>query len=112
MISKESVKNKNFLNRVPALLSLLSLAYLATANLSNWEIKEIIRKRREQHERIKESQGYICGGCGAACELEIHHIVPKSLGGDDDDSNLIALGVSVSEGGCGCHDRWDAEALG
>jgi ATP-dependent DNA helicase RecQ len=38
--------------------------------------------------------GGVCASCGAAPaagELDIHHLIPRSAGGDDDPSNLITL---------------------
>jgi 5-methylcytosine-specific restriction endonuclease McrA len=41
---------------------------------------------------------YQCTECGATQDLEVHHIVPRRLGGPDDPSNLITLCAA-------CHSR-------
>lgn len=103
MNPKESTTNYKLVNRALTLLSILSLTYLTFAGRND---------KRERNERIKESQGYRCHDCGADCRLEVHHKIPQVFGGTNDDDNLVALGVSEWEGGCGCHDKWDEIALG
>lgn len=45
-----------------------------------------------------------CVACGNVDNLQQHHLFPKSLGGSDEDSNLITL--------CGkCHGRLHAKRL-
>ena len=110
MASKELLNYKDiFNNKTAFLLSLLSLTCLSFASSIN---------KRGKNYSIKESQNFCCAGCGRrlpASQLEVHHIIPKSIikkykkrVGKD---NLIALGTSVKNGGCGCHDKWDKEAL-
>lgn len=52
------------------------------------------RKRsRPSHKKTKiiGRDGYSCAECGSTEDLELHHIVPVSLGGSDEDSNLQLL---------------------
>lgn len=41
--------------------------------------------------QIKEKCGDVCVGCGSNENIEYHHIVPISLGGADDFSNIVPL---------------------
>lgn len=43
---------------------------------------------------VLKRDGYICRECGAACRREdadVHHLIPRSLGGSDDPANLVTL---------------------
>lgn len=43
---------------------------------------------------VLERDGYRCRQCGTACRREdadVHHLIPRSLGGSDDPSNLVTL---------------------
>ena len=60
--------------------------------------------------------GTRCVGCGTSSRLSLHHVVPKSLGGDDLIANLVPLCGSGTEG---CHgiyegrlEGWEAVADG
>ena len=46
-----------------------------------------------------------CTECGATQDLEVHHIVPRRLGGPDEPSNLITLCAA-------CHTRQHVESQG
>lgn len=81
--------------------------------LSNVEVSRVIRSydlvhtkrinynKRNNYERRKEitkklhsgeiKKPLICGCCGNEEKLELHHIIPISLGGNDDYYNLIYL---------------------
>lgn len=45
------------------------------------EIKDIVQKR----------DGCKCCKCGGVRKLEIHHLIPKSAGGSNDETNLVTL---------------------
>lgn len=46
-------------------------------------------------------QGNVCGDCGEKKKkLQIHHIVPQSMGGSDERENAVGLCPS-------CHKKWD-----
>ena len=54
-------------------------------------------------EQILRRDRFTCRKCekrADACELEVHHILPKSKGGIDDPTNLVTLCLH-------CHDRED-----
>lgn len=40
---------------------------------------------------IKERDGFTCQVCGNDDWLEVHHIIPRIMGGTDTDDNLITL---------------------
>ncbi len=44
-----------------------------------------------------------CAACGATTKLQVHHIYPKSEGGDDDWNNLITLCMGGRYKGLVCH---------
>lgn len=54
--------------------------------------------RRQLTEIEKREIGTQCCNCGATKELEYHHIVPVSLGGNDINSNMACLCYS-------CHQK-------
>lgn len=74
------------------------------------------RRRKDFDETIKKevrrSQNYRCAYCGEYCRghgysepiLEVHHILPSSLGGKNTRENAIGLCPS-------CHERHDKEAF-
>lgn len=110
MAIKESLNYKDIFNHKTAfILSLLSLTCLSLASSVN---------KKGRNYDIKESQNFCCVGCGRrlpASKLEIHHKIPKSIikkykirVGKD---NKIALGTTIKNGGCGCHEKWNKEAL-
>lgn len=80
------------------------IALVGGAALIGWSIKEIIRRDTDARIRklpkgqwsleIARRDEWTCGICGKRIykgdELEIDHIEPQSLGGDDDPSNLRA----------------------
>jgi hypothetical protein len=78
-------------NKVNTLLkrkeTFLSESYLYTININNYHfsesLKEIVRKR----------DSYVCYICENSKELEIHHILPRKLGGRNEVDNLITLCV-------------------
>lgn len=45
----------------------------------------------KHREEILRRYNYRCANCGSEDDLEIHHIVPVSLGGNDTISNLVPL---------------------
>jgi hypothetical protein len=47
--------------------------------------------RRNLTEKDKKEIGLRCCNCGSTKELEYHHIVPVSLGGNDINSNMTCL---------------------
>lgn len=47
--------------------------------------------RRNLSEKDKKEIGMQCCNCGSTKELEYHHIVPISLGGNDINSNIACL---------------------
>jgi 5-methylcytosine-specific restriction endonuclease McrA len=54
---------------------------------NRWEWSKVVA-------RVKRRDGYACRQCGSLLRLEVDHIVPRRLGGTDDDENLRTL----------CHD--------
>src|SRR5690348_13547882 len=45
-------------------------------------------------ELVLKRDGFRCRQCGVRCdrrEADVHHLIPRSLGGSDDPSNLITL---------------------
>ena len=47
---------------------------------------------RELSDQVRKRDGYRCTQCGAKdVELHVHHIVPLSLGGSNEDNNLTTL---------------------
>jgi len=71
-------------------ISILALYGLSSLAFSK-EIKEQIRKKQEGK----------CDWCGKKVKrLQIHHIVPKRMGGDDIINNAVGL---CDE----CHKYWD-----
>lgn len=49
------------------------------------------RQWRETRRRVLERDRHRCRACGQSHGLEAHHVVMRSLGGKDDQRNLIAL---------------------
>jgi hypothetical protein len=47
---------------------------------------------------VLNRDNYRCTECGASQDLEVHHIVPRRLGGPDEPSNLVTLCAA-------CHSR-------
>lgn len=56
-------------------------------------------------ERRLEIDGYQCSNCGSTESLQVHHVVPESLGGVDEVSNLRTLCAD-------CHDKAHGSAIG
>jgi hypothetical protein len=104
VINKELTNEEKTVDRSLSLylLALISLTYLAFSSS---------KSRAHRNKTIKREQRHRCFDCGTKCTLEIHHITPLSKGGTNKRSNLVALGASTNEGGCGCHDIWDDFAL-
>jgi 5-methylcytosine-specific restriction endonuclease McrA len=77
---------------IPAMsLGLLAISFCA---FPEW-LKKLIRKE----------QGNCCDWCGKKVKkLQIHHIIPQSMGGSDGKNNAVGL--------CNdCHKFWDKETL-
>lgn len=47
--------------------------------------------RQTVRETTKRNLGKICVNCGSTESIEYHHIVPLVLGGNDTESNMVAL---------------------
>ncbi len=61
---------------------------------------------REEWEKLRIRKLAGCRICGAgASQCSLHHLVPRSLGGDDVDTNLVAL---CGTGTTGCHGKIEA----
>ena len=48
---------------------------------------------------VKDSKYHFCAACGTTEDLQYNHLVPKSLGGKDEPSNIIVLCAE-------CHRKW------
>ena len=48
---------------------------------------------------IKDAKYHFCAACGSEHDLQYHHLVPVSKGGEDDPTNIIVLCA-------GCHQKW------
>ncbi len=83
----------------------------------NFELKWSLRSTNMYRENILRRDGYICQKCGtphmlinehgmkipvADGALQVHHIVPRSTGGDDNPDNLITWCKD-------CHDKYHKE---
>ena len=79
-----------------------------------------IKASREEWETLRDEKlrGVACRVCSAsplAAHMTLHHLVSKSLGGDDVAANLVAL---CGSGTTGCHglvearDPWACSVLG
>jgi 5-methylcytosine-specific restriction endonuclease McrA len=78
------------------MISAVSLGLLAVSFCAfpEW-LKKLIRKE----------QNNCCDWCGKKVKkLQIHHIIPQSMGGSDERSNAVGLCQE-------CHSYWDKEAL-
>lgn len=53
--------------------------------------QDLTQITKEQRKRIYIRDSYTCRGCGAIDNLTLDHILPKSEGGTNDDSNLQTL---------------------
>ena len=53
---------------------------------------------RRLHREVLERDAWRCQGCGGLSNLQVHHLVPRSLLGDDAPKNLITLCAA-------CHAR-------
>jgi 5-methylcytosine-specific restriction endonuclease McrA len=49
---------------------------------------------------VLNRDNYRCTECGETRDLQVHHIVPRQLGGPDEPSNLVTLCAA-------CHRRHD-----
>lgn len=56
-------------------------------------------------ERRLETDGYQCTNCGSSESLQVHHVVPESLGGVDEVPNLRTLCAD-------CHDKAHGSTIG
>jgi 5-methylcytosine-specific restriction endonuclease McrA len=45
----------------------------------------------ELHQQVLRRDGWRCQSCGQPTNLEVHHRVTRSQGGDDSEENLITL---------------------
>ena len=60
---------------------------------------------KELKERVRKEQKGICADCGTKPKkLEIHHIIPQSMGGADTRENAVGLCPE-------CHEKWDELAF-
>jgi ssDNA-binding Zn-finger/Zn-ribbon topoisomerase 1 len=60
---------------------------------------------KELKQQVRREQKGICADCGGKPKkLEIHHIIPQSMGGSDTRDNAVGLCPE-------CHDKWDALAF-
>ena len=54
-----------------------------------------LRLNPESYERLRqqvlERDGWRCQFCGSPADLQVHHMNPRSLLGDDSERNLITL---------------------
>lgn len=71
------------------------------------EAKERERNRRNAYARVTRRDGGKCRICGKKGQLEKHHVLPRSLGGKDEPSNLIL----ICGGPEGCHAKRHAGLL-
>ncbi len=59
------------------------------------ELKDLIVKltplKKAPFKYILERDNYSCRFCNRTEEIQVHHITPKSLGGDNHEYNLITL---------------------
>jgi len=62
---------------------------------------------RAEWDMIVEEKAGPCRACGEL-EVSFHHIVPRSLGGDDVPANLIPL---CGSGTTGCHGEYETRGL-
>jgi hypothetical protein len=86
---------ERFQDNEPESIDLDYFAYCVFPAFSEW-----IRRK------VREEQGGICDcGCGQKPQkLEVHHRVPQSLGGADNEFNAVGLAPT-------CHHAWDDKAL-
>jgi len=60
---------------------------------------------KELKEQVRREQKGICADCGTKPKkLEIHHIIPQSMGGADTRDNAVGLCPE-------CHEKWDELAF-
>lgn len=52
----------------------------------------------DKRKEIRKRDGNICQMCGTEKDLSIHHIVPRSVGGGNENHNLITLCNDCHEG--------------
>jgi len=56
---------------------------------------------KELKQQVRKEQKGVCADCGEKPKkLEIHHIIPQSMGGKDTRDNAVGLCPD-------CHDKWD-----
>lgn len=53
--------------------------------------KSLVRKEQYEIRKTMITEESVCGKCGCKTNLEIHHLFPVCIGGDNDDRNLIIL---------------------
>lgn len=64
---------------------------------------------------VRHDQRNRCAYCGTLCRgqqfheprLEVHHNVPRSVGGANNRRNAVGLCGKHPDGGCGCHAVFD-----
>jgi len=60
---------------------------------------------KELKKQVRREQKGICADCGRKPKkLEIHHIIPQSMGGADTRDNAVGLCPE-------CHEKWDELAF-
>ena len=54
-----------------------------------------LRQDAEAYARLRRKvlkrDGWKCQNCGSKEQLDVHHIIPRSRGGEDDERNLVTL---------------------
>lgn len=60
-------------------------------------------------ERIIAAKFGVCRGCGEHKPVTFHHLVPRSLGGDDVPDNILPL---CGHGTAGCHGKIEDHSNG
>jgi len=59
---------------------------------------------KELKKQVRKEQKGVCADCGEKPKkLEIHHIIPQSMGGSDTRDNAVGLCPN-------CHQEWDEKA--
>lgn len=72
---------------------------------AHWAVSDLLRTTYNVHRHVVIYRAHgRCENCGSLSSLDIDHIISRAKGRDDRVSNLRALGISSSLGGCGCHD--------
>ena len=81
-------------------LPLKEITTFALSSLALYSIS-LLAFPKELKKRVREEQKGVCADCGEKPKkLEIHHIIPQSMGGSDTRDNAVGLCPD-------CHDKWD-----